>query len=157
MGHRTRAIATCIVLMLALGNRQPSHAQQAQSSYQVMSDKFFNLLQQSKASDAVDYMFSTNPTLQNMTDEHEQLKAQFTSLGNLAGHYVSHTLLAETTVGGMFVYQHYFVAYERQPVSVRIKYYKPRSTWVCYGLEFDTKLTDHIQDAVDARVPLDVK
>jgi len=37
----------------------------------------------------------------------------------------------------MFIYQHYFVAYERQPISIRIKYYKPGGVWLCYGVQFD--------------------
>jgi uncharacterized membrane protein len=73
------------------------------------------------------------------------------------GAYVSHAKLAETKVAGMFVYQHYFVAYERQPISVRIAYYKPRSTWMCYGLQFDAKLTDHIRQMTDDRITIDTK
>jgi hypothetical protein len=57
----------------------------------------------------------------------------------------------------MYVYQHYFVAYERQPVSVRIEYYKPGAEWVCYGLQFDTKLTDHVQQMSDAKISMDMR
>ena len=57
----------------------------------------------------------------------------------------------------MYVYQHYLVAYERQPISVRISYYKPAKTWVCYSLSFDVKLTDEIQSATDEKLPLEVK
>ena len=73
------------------------------------------------------------------------------------GPYVSRTKLAETKVAGIYVYQHYFVAYERQPISIRIKYYKPGETWVCYGLQSDAKLTDHIQQMAHDKIAIEVK
>ncbi len=85
------------------------------SSYQTMSDKFFNLVEQGKASDAMEYLLATNPAMKKVPDQTEQLKAQFASAVPLLGPYISHTMLVETKVAGMFVYQHYFVAYERQP------------------------------------------
>jgi hypothetical protein len=135
-----------------------SQAQQVQeSSYQALSDKFFDLLKQGKTSDAVDYMFSTNPGLAKMTDQSEQLKSQFASVGTLMGPYVSHTKLVETKVAGMFVYQHYFVAYQRQPISIRIQYYKPGAMWLCYSLQFDVKLTDEIKELSDEKITMDTK
>ncbi len=148
----------CLITVGTLGTRNVSQAQQAQSSsYQALSDKFFDLLKQGKTSDAVDFMFATNPGLQKMTDEREQLKSQFASVGTLMGNYVSHTMLVETKVAGIFVYQHYFVAYERQPISVRLKYYKPGATWICYGLQFDAKIADEIQSQSDEKLTMDVK
>jgi hypothetical protein len=71
---------------------------------------------------------------------------------------MSHTTkLVETKVAGVFVYQHYFVAYERQPISVRIEYYKSGATWMCYGLQFDAKVTDEIQKAADANLSFPTK
>jgi hypothetical protein len=70
------------------------------------------------------------------------------------GSYISHSKLVETKIAGMFVYQHYFVAYERQPISVRIEYYKPGATWLIYGLQFDAELTHLIQKEADSRIPI---
>jgi hypothetical protein len=158
---RYRMLVVLVCGLIALGtseNRSLSQAQQVQeSSYQALSDKFFDLMKQGKASDAVDYMFGTNPALAKMTDDTEQLKSQFVSAGTLMGPYVSHTKLLETKVAGMFVYQHYFVAYQRQPISIRIEYYKPGSTWLCYGLQFDAKLTDKIKSLSDEKIPIDTK
>jgi hypothetical protein len=156
-GIRIAVICGAITLC-AFGSYFPSRAQQAHDlSYQEMSDKFFNLLQQDKASDGVDYLFNTNPALNKMQGEAANLKKQFGSLRDLAGPYVSHGILVETKVAGMFVYQHYFVAYERQPFSVRIKYYKPGATWMCYGLQFDGEISDEIQKAADANFTFGAK
>ena len=122
-----------------------------------MSDKFFNFLQQDKPTDGVDYLFATNPALSKMQDEAANLKAQFGTVRTLMGSYVSHAKLTETKVAGMFVYQHYFVAYERQPISVRIEYYKSGENWMCYGLQFDANLTDEIKKAADANLSFESK
>lgn len=159
MKYQMLVVLICgLVLLGTAGNNSVSEAQQVQEpSYQALSDKFFDLVKQGKTSDAVDYMFGTNSALEKMTDEGEQLKSQFASAGTLMGSYVSHTKLVETKVAGMFVYQHYFVAFQRQPISIRIAYYKPGATWICYGLQFDAKLTDEIQKQSDERITMDTK
>jgi hypothetical protein len=159
MKHQVPITLICGVIALGLfGSGYSSQAQQAQgSSYQAMSDKVFTMLQQDRAADAVDYLLSTNPAMKKVPDQVDQLRSQFSSIGTLMGAYISHSMLVETKVTDRFVYQHFFVAYERQPISIRIKYYKPGTTWLCYGLQFDANLPDDIQKAADDRLPLDVK
>jgi hypothetical protein len=136
----------------------PCHAQQEEDlSYQKMSGTFFKMLQQGQGAEGIDYLLGTNPAMKKVPDKVEHLKSEFASLGTLMGPYISHTKLAETKVAGMFVYQHYFVAYERQPISIRIKYYKPGSTWLCYAVQFDAELDELIQKETDDRIPIDVK
>lgn len=142
------SVAACIV-----GFPPTSLAQQSSDApYQAMSDKFFNLLQQGKGADGVDYLLGTNPAMKKVPDQIDNLKTQFGSLGPLMGSYLSSTKLVESKVAGMFVYQHYFVAYERQPISVRIEYYKPGAIWLCYGLQFDAQLPELIQKAADSKI-----
>jgi hypothetical protein len=159
MNKPTRTALICIVIVLStLMGHDPSQAQQThEPSYQEMSDKFFNFLQQDKPADGVDYLFATNPALSKMQDEAANLKAQFGTVRTLMGSYVARSKMGETKVAGMFVYQHYFVAYERQPISVRIEYYKSGTTWMCYGLQFDAKLTDEIEKAADANLSFEAK
>ena len=127
-----------------------SQAQAPQSQdYQGLADKFFALLEQGKSDEAIDYMFSTNLALKNMPGKSEQLKSQFNELQSKLGSYHSRTILVETKVAGMFVYQHYFVAYELQPISLRLKFYKPRDTWRVFAVEFDTDLPDIITKQAD--------
>lgn len=143
--------AVALAVFLSVVQAQQGHG----SPYQELSDKFFDLLRNGQSSEAVDFLFQTNPELEKMTDDKEQLKAQFASIGKLMGAYVSHTKLVETKVAGIFVYQHYFVAYERQPISVRIKFYKPGLKWVCYALQFDAKTSDEIQRLSDERISVE--
>jgi hypothetical protein len=151
---------TSIFVTLALSpvGTIEARAQQIQGqSYQAMSDRFFAIVQEGKPSDAIEYLLSTNPAMKKIPDQTEQLKAQFASAVTLLGPYISHTMLVETKVSGMFVYQHYFVAYERQPISIRISYYKPGTSWICYSVQFDANLPGDIQTAADGKLPLDVK
>jgi hypothetical protein len=137
----------------------PCFAQQSkESSYQAMSDHFFSLLKEGKSSEGVDYLLDTNPFVKKkFPDKVDELKSQFGSLGNLMGNYVSNAKLIETKVADMFVYQHYFVAYDRQPISVRIKYYKPAGKWICYSLQFDADLSDLIQKQADSNLRVDTQ
>lgn len=99
MKRRSRTVSTCFLLLSVLVSVKESQAQD--SSYQSLSDKFFDLLGQGKGSDAVDFLFDTNPDLRKMTDEATQLKTQFSSLQTLMGSYVSRTRLVETEVAGI--------------------------------------------------------
>ena len=151
--------ATIMLTLLAVPVRaQQEHAQQEEDrSYQKMSGTFFKMLQQGQSAEALDYLLGSNPWMKKTPDKIEHVKSEFASLGTRVGGYVSHTKLAETKVAGMFVYQHYFVAYERQPISIRIKYYRPGSTWLCYSVTFDPDLDELIQKQTDDRLPVDVK
>jgi hypothetical protein len=159
MKYVIRLALTCTVIAFTFFAAQySSQAEQIHNPpYQEMSDRFFSLLQQDKATEGVDYLFGTNPALSRMQDQATNLKTQFGSIHSLMGSYVSHAILTETKVEGMFVYQHYFVAYERQPISVRIKYYKPGATWMCYGLQFDGDIADEIQKAADSNLAFGAK
>jgi alpha-amylase/alpha-mannosidase (GH57 family) len=146
-------IALVILAIPASAQTQPAAA----PSYQAMSDKFFEMLQQDKSSAGIDYLFDSNPSLKKQVGAAEDLKAKFSTLRTLVGPYFSHALLVESKVAGIYVYQYYFVAYERQPISVRIAYYKPGSTWQCQSLQFNTDLEEAIRSAADDKLRMDVK
>jgi hypothetical protein len=157
--RRKRNMLLAVIFVVALvfsGLRPEIHAQQSQD-YQVIADRFFVLLEQGKSDEAIDYMFNTNVALKNMPGKSETLKAQFADLERQLGSYHSHTKLAESKVAGMFVYQHYFVAYEIQPISVRLKFYKPRDTWRVFGVQFDTDLPELLQKETDQNLDRQLK
>jgi hypothetical protein len=149
---RTKAIlflaGISAVALVFFGVRAKTQALQS-PDYQGIADRFFVLLEQGKSDEAFDYMFSTNVALKNMPGKLEQLKSQFDELERQLGSYHSHTRLAETKTAGVFVYQHYLVAYDRQPVSVRLKFYKPRDTWRVFAVQFDTNLPELIEKQTD--------
>jgi len=146
------------VALLTLCGRSVAQEQRSQGApYQAISDKFFGILQADKSAEAVDYVFGTNPLMAKMTDKIDQMKAQFTTLRTMSGRYITHVLLVESKVEGIYVYQHYLVAYERQPISVRLTYYKPGATWVCQSLQFDPNVDDVIRNVADSKIRVDTK
>jgi hypothetical protein len=145
----------CSIAAVLFLNSVVAHAED--SSYQAMSDHFFSMVKAGKNAEGVDYLLDTNAAMKKIPDTVNQLKSQFGSLETLMGSYVSHTKLIETKVADMFVYQHYFVAFDRQPISVRISYYKPAGKWICYGLQFDANLTDEIQKKADDNLRFDTQ
>ena len=145
------------VLVVALFPFSSSSETQQTQTYQAISDRFFTMLQQGKSVEAIDYIFGTNPGLKKMTDQEENLKTKFGGMEKLMGQYISHTVIAESNVAGTFVYQHYFVAYERQPISIRLKFYKPHDTWMAYGVQFDADLSDLIQKQADQNLSIQLK
>jgi hypothetical protein len=164
MRHRVSIALICGAIALGfLGSRHTSQAQQAQDpSYQAISDKFFNMLQQDEAYDAMDYILDTNPEVQKYksnspTSHSEMQKEQFASLQTRIGPYISHTLLVETKVADRFAYQHFFVVYERQPISIRITYYRPGATWFCYGLTYDENVVGDLIKVADDNLSNGVK
>jgi hypothetical protein len=156
MKHSAFLVIIFAVAFVFSGIRTQAQSPQSQN-FQGLADKFFALLEQGKSDEAVDYMFSTNVALKNMPGKSEQLKSQFSELQSKLGSYHSHTMLVETKVAGMFVYQHYFVAYELQPISVRLKFYKPRDTWRVFAVEFDTDLPDTITKQADQNLERESK
>lgn len=110
------------------------------------------MIQQGQSAAAIDYVFSTNPQMEKMADEKDQLKAKIGGIEKIVGPYISHKKLAETKVVGMFVYQHYFVAYDRQPMSLKLKFYKAHNAWRLLGIQFDDDLCDTIAKQTDANL-----
>ena len=118
--------------------------------YQAIADRFFELLEQGKSDEAIDYFFSTNVNSKTMAPATvDQLKAKINALQKQLGSCHSHTKLLESKVAGMFVYQHYFVAYDLQPVSVRVKFYKPHATWMGFSVHLNADLDDFIEKQTD--------
>lgn len=146
---RSMLLAVIFGVALVFSGVRPQTQAQQSPDYQAIADRFFVLLEQNKSDEAIDYMFNTNVALKNIPGKSETLKAQIADLERQLGSYHSHTKLAESKVAGVFVYQHYFVAYERQPISLRLKFYKPRDTWRVFGVQFDADLTDLIQKETD--------
>ncbi|HEX7286639.1 MAG TPA: hypothetical protein VF532_10690 [Candidatus Angelobacter sp.] len=146
----------CMLVLTSAAVYSHSQAQPAQD-YQAIADRFFNLLQEGKSGEAIDYLFATNPELKKMTDKADNVKAKFAEAEKLLGPYAFHAKLMESKVAGAYVYQHYFVAYERQPMSVRLKFYKPHNTWMAHGIQFDLDLTDAIQKQTDENLSREFK
>jgi hypothetical protein len=104
----------------------------------------------------MDYVINAGP-LKAMPEQTGPLKTKFIDLAGQLGSYVTHAKLTESNVADIYIYQHYFVAYQTQPISIRIKYYKPSKVWICQGIQFDTELPELIQKAADEKLFTNLK
>jgi len=129
-------------------------------SYQDITNRFFKLLTEGNPNGAIDYIFSTNPALlarKDSVSESKYLgdsKAKFLSMASWVGAYVSHYKLIEFKVAGQFVYQNYLVIYERRPIALKFKFYKPDKSWLLLSFSWDADIDDYIERLVDQRIVL---
>ena len=127
-------------------------------SYQDITNKFFKLLVEGNPDGAIDYIFSTNPSFLTRKDsvpESKHLgerKAQFLSIASQIGAYINNYKLIEFNVAGQFVYQNYLVIYERRPIALKFKFYKPGKSWLLLSFSWDTDIDDYIERLVDQRI-----
>jgi hypothetical protein len=128
--------------------------------YQDITDQFFKLLVEGNPNGAIDYIFSTNPSLLTKKDSASESKhltenkAQFLSMTSWIGAYISNYKLVEFNAAGQFVYQNYLVIYERRPIALKFKYYKPGKSWLLLSFSWDTDIDDYIEHLIDQRIVL---
>jgi len=128
-----------------------AHSASAQS-YGGIPEKFYGLIAAGKTSEAVDYVYGTNPWLARNTDQAANLKAEFRKLDPLVGKYVYHEPLVEEKVGTRYVHLVYVVGYERQPLRFELRLYRASTGWVCQGVSFDAKLVEDVEKAAHQAV-----
>lgn len=68
------------------------------------------------------------------------------------GAYINNYKLVEFNVAGQFVYQNYLVIYERRPIALKFKFYKPGKSWLLLSFSWDTDIDDYIERLVDQRI-----
>ncbi len=149
MVRMPRMISLLAILLLTM---VPARAAE-EVSYQATTDRFFDLLKDGKPTEAIDYIFSTNPYSVRISDSVQAQKARFVALESFIGKYISHQKLLDLDMGGMYAYQLYIVAFERQPMSFKFKYYKPKDAWVTQSFVFGYDI-DRIIEDLAVRQPL---
>jgi len=149
MKSRFFAIFCQIVLIQLIFLYPACSAKAAESSFQDITDKFFKMITEDKGAEAIDYIFSTNSYMKGMVDQINQVKSQYSSMRNMIGVFINKKKLFEREVAGIFVFQYYLVAYERQPLAMRFWYYKPLDSWVLQKYTFEANVEEHISDIAD--------
>jgi hypothetical protein len=127
-------------------------AKAAEPSFQDITDKFFKILAEDKGAEAIDYIFSTNAYVKGMVDQINQVKSHYSSTRDMIGLFIDKKKLFEREVAGIFVFQYYLVAYERQPLAMRFWYYKPLDSWVLQQYEFEANVEEHISHMADMEI-----
>lgn len=122
----------------------------AAEDYAGIPGKFFGMLEKGQTSEAIDFLYETNPWMAKNSDQVENLRGQLGSLGNLVGKYVFNELISENYVGGRLAHLVYLVGYERQPLRFEITLYRPADDWQFYGVSFDGRITDDLKNQANS-------
>ncbi|SEA11744.1 hypothetical protein [Microbulbifer marinus] len=80
-------------------------------------------------------------------DALKQNDSKFLATFSLLGEYIEKQLLVDLPVGNRWVHQTYLLIFDRQPVLLKIDFYKPRNEWtiqeVVWEADFDDLVAEH--------------
>jgi len=120
--------------------------------YSGIPDKFFGFIAEGRTSEAIDFLYATNPWIGKNSDQVTNLKAELGKLDGLVGKYIFHELIVEEKVGSRYAHLIYLVGYERQPLRFEIKVYKTSNQWRFQGVSFDARITDDIEKLANQKL-----
>lgn len=111
-------------------------------------DEFFKIYGSSEIDSSIDFLFSTNPWMERVTDSLENLKSQLRSLENMLGEYYGYNLMAEKALGNSLLGFSYIAKFDRQPIRFIFVFYKAQDKWKIQKLNFDMDLDDELAEFV---------
>lgn len=140
---RHRSVAPLVLaVLIAPALVAPAAAQTA--DYHAMSDRFFELVAEGKPTEAVDYVFGTNPWLTKVPDQLANVRSQFGNLESLVGGYVDREALVDSQVSDRYAYMYVLANYERQPIKVEFHFYRPDDRWMLFNFNFHSDIAEDL-------------
>ncbi|GLB47811.1 hypothetical protein [Neptunitalea lumnitzerae] len=130
-----------ILLILCL--LSTAYISTAQTSPEELTKVFFEKYKKSP-SEALDYLFGTNPYMTKNKDAVTNLKEQLQQSIPLFGKYVGYEKLKEKNIGTFFKTYTYAAKYQRQPLRFIFQYYKAENKWVLFNFKFDDQITKEL-------------
>lgn len=107
---------------------------------------FFNLYAKQGLEQGIDYLYETNPWLNENEKEKNQLKASCKEILNEGevGQYRGKEVILRKRVGRSLMYMSYLIKYERQPYRMNFIFYKPHKSWQLHELSLDSEIEGEI-------------
>ncbi len=109
-------------------------------------DTFFKKYKQEGTAKAIDYIFSFNPSLVNVS-QLTDLKSKLDSTRNLLGNFDSQELITQKSISNSLVLFSYLVKHEKQPIRFTFIFYKPKNDWTLYKFKFDDQADTELEEA----------
>ena len=106
--------------------------------YQEQVDRFFASLDAGEYGDAIEKLYSGNSWISE--EDLAKIRGQFESIPEVIGELHHHELLSEQRVTDRFVFLWYVGSFDRSPVSLYFKFYKPGDSWRFYSFEYKEDL-----------------
>jgi hypothetical protein len=119
----------------------------AQQSPDDMVKKFFDLYKSQGSDLALRNIFLTNNFFMENQDESDNLIAQIRKTAKADGEYRGFDILTKKYAGPNLVIFVLLVRHDRSPMTFRMTFYRPTDKWQIQVFNFDTKMTDELEEA----------
>jgi hypothetical protein len=136
------SIMVAVAILSTSCNKQPK-----QEEYDNYSKIFFNKYETEGVDKAVNYIFSTNPLINQDGEQIVNLKKGLKETTSLLGDYSGYGLITIKRATNNYVYCSYLVRYNRQPLRFSFIYYKPKDKWVLHKFTFDNEVEKELENA----------
>jgi len=107
---------------------------------------FFKKYKENGSSQAIDYIFSSNKLLANIT-QLDDLKSKLDSTRRLIGDYYGQVLITEKNASTDLVLLTYLVKHEKLPIRFTFVFYKPNKNWVLFKFQYDDQIISELEEA----------
>jgi hypothetical protein len=114
--------------------------QSPDTGYKDMVNRFFVLFDEGKYSEAVSYIYSSNPWVQTKSEDVAKVQTGLSKLPSLMGTLINHEMLTEASIAGGFVHLDYIVNFERQPVRFYFEFHRANRKWITYSFGYQDDL-----------------
>jgi hypothetical protein len=123
-----------------------------QSTAQSLVDKFFIDYEKKGAAVAVDELYKTNVWTSRIQDNVNDIKNKLVGFNEeLVGKYYGYVFLDQIETADCFSIQTYLLRFDRQPLRLTFKLYKPNDKWILYSFSFDDSLDEDLEKALNWR------
>ena len=82
----------------------------------------------------------------------EALDLKFYTSVSTLGDYYGYKLLHQATIQDLYVIQYYVLKYRRQPLLLKMEFYKPNDQWFVNGMELDDDLDVYMEDSAKENI-----
>jgi len=142
-----KKLSLCVLLILG-----SSLFTFGQSTPQSLIDKFFNDYEKKGAKIAVEELYKTNVWTSRIQDKVDDIKNKLTNFNEeLVGKYYGHVFVDKIEASDCFSIYTYLLKFDRQPLRLTFKLYKPNDKWILYSFSFDDTFDDDLEKALIMR------
>ena len=119
-----------------------TYSQITDKGYQPMLDKFFSMIKDGKYTDAVDYIYSSNPYMKLKAEGIAQVKTSIQGLPSLVGEYRGYEVLIDQALSSRYVHIDVAVYFDRQPFRFYFDFYKVKDGWMTNTFGYNDDLDE---------------
>lgn len=146
---------TAFCLLLIIGSNLSTFGQ---STAQSLIEKFFNDYENKGAKLALEELYRTNDWTSRIQDQVDDIKNKLSNFNeDLVGKYHGHVFLDKIEAADCFTIQTYLLKFDRQPLRLTFKLYKPNDKWILYSFSFDDSLDEDLEKALNLKYSMKEK